>query len=146
MSTLHFTLPEEYHTPLKQISVAKSFPARKLLFQKGDPVYGVYLIQTGRVALSVAKVPELRPRIVGSGALLGLPSTIGCRPYSLTAEALEPVEAGFIPREEFMMLLKQHPGLCLALVQGLAWEITEARKQTSQLLEEHFGGQVGRLL
>lgn len=146
MSTSHFTLPEEFHTPLKQIAVAKSFAARRLLFKKGDPVQGVYLIQTGRVALSLANVPELTPRMVGSGALLGLPSTIGCRPYSFTAEALEPVEAGFIPREEFMLLLERHPGLCLALVQGLAWEVTEARQQASQLLEEHFSGQVGRIL
>jgi CRP-like cAMP-binding protein len=146
LSTSHFSLPEEFHTPLKQIAVAKSFSARRLLFQKGDPVQGVYLIETGRVALSLVDVPGLPPRIVGSGALLGLPSTIGGRPYSFTAEALEPVEAGFIPREEFMMLLKQYPGLCLALVQGLAWEITEARQQSSQLLEEKFSGQVGRVL
>jgi CRP-like cAMP-binding protein len=146
MSTLHFTLPEEFHTPLKQIAVAKSFPARTLLFKRGDPVEGVYLIQTGRVALSLADVPELPPRMVSSGALLGLPSTIGCRPYSLTAEALDPVEAEFIPRDEFMMLLKQYPGLCLALVQGLAWEITEARQLASQLLEERFSGQIGRIL
>jgi CRP-like cAMP-binding protein len=98
------------------------------------------------VALVLANVPEAAPRVVGCGALLGLPSTLGCRPYSLTAETLEPVQAGFIPRELFMMLLKQHPGLTLAVAQGLAWELTETRRQASELLEERFSSVVGSSL
>ena len=146
MSTLHFTVPEEFHAALETIAVTRSFPSRGLLFQKGDPVDGVYLIRTGRIALVLADVPETTPRIVGSGALLGLPSTLGCRPYSLTAKALEPVEAGFISRDDFMQLLNQHPALTLAVAQGLAWELTETRGQISELLQHHFGSVVGSSL
>ena len=138
MSTLHFTLPEEFQAALETIAVTRSFSARTLLFQKGDPVEGVYLIRTGRVALVLADVPEVAPRIVGSGTLLGAPSTLGCRPYSLTAKALEPVEAGYIARDDFMRLLNQQPGWTLTLAQGLAWELTDTRAQVSELLEEHF--------
>lgn len=146
MNTLHFTLREELHAPLRQVSEPKNFASGTRLFQKGDLVQGVFLIEEGRVALSLTDVPELSPRIVGAGALLGLPSTIGCRPYSLAAEALEPVKAGFIPREAFMKLLEERPDLCLAVVQGLAWEITESREEEARLLEEHFGARVGHLL
>jgi CBS domain-containing protein len=146
VSTLHFTVPEEFQAALGPIAVTRSFPPGKLLFQKGDPVEGVYLIRRGRVSLALVDVPEAEPRVVGSGALLGLPSTLGCRPYSLTARALEPVEAGFIPHDAFMPLLKQHPALTLTLAQGLAWELTEMRHRASELLEEHFNSLVGSSL
>lgn len=146
MSTLHFTVPEELQAALEKIAVTRSFPDRGLLFQKGDPVQGVYLIRTGRVALVLANVPEMAPRIVGAGALLGVPSTLGCRPYSLTAKALEPVKAGYVPHEDFMRLLNRQPELILALAQGLAWELTETRGQVAELLEEQFSSLVGSSL
>jgi len=131
MSTLHFTVPQELQAALEEIAVTRSFPDRGLLFQKGDPIEGVYLIRTGRLALVLANVPEMAPRVVGVGALLGLPSTLGCRPYSLTAKALEPVKAGYVPREDFMRLLNQQPELILALAQGLAWELARSSPSRS---------------
>jgi len=142
MSTLHFAIPEEFYAPVERSAVTKTFSTHTLLFQRGDPAQGVYLIRTGRVALSLVNVPTQPPRIVGPGTLLGLPSAMGGRPYSLTAEAIEPVEAGFIPREEVLNLLTQRTDICLAVAKGLATELTESRRQAAQLLEEQFQGLV----
>ncbi len=107
---------------------------------------GVYMIREGHVSVTLADVPALKSRILGPGALLGLPSTIGARPYSLTAVAVEQVEADFVPREQFMMLLAQYADFCLAVLKGLAREIAELRDEESHLIEEHFGERVGKLL
>lgn len=143
-STLHFALREDFYNLLKQVAVMETFKSHEVLFRKGAPAEGAYLVQSGKVALWLADSPEMPPRIVSSGALLGLPSTIGCRPYSLTAEVIEPVEAGYIPRAVFMTLLQQHHDLCLALIAGLAWEITEAREQTAKLLQQGLPRIIGQ--
>jgi len=144
MKTLHFAIPEHFRLLLEQAALTKTFRAGALLFRRGDPVQGVYLVRTGEIALSLADVPEPPARMVGPGALLGLPATIGGRPYSLSAEVIEPAEVGFIPREEFMKLLRQNFDLCLAVIQGLASELTETRRQASQLLEQQFHGVLTR--
>ena len=47
-------------------------------------------------------------RIADPGEVVGLPATISGRPYELTAEALEPIQANFIPRHGFLQFLREH--------------------------------------
>ncbi len=143
MSASHFFLRDEFRSGLQQYAEPKTFSAGTTLFHRGDPMDGVYLLRTGTVALSLTNVQGMKRRIVGPGALLGLPSTIGLRPYSLTAEALEKVEADFISREQFMALLVQYADLCLAVLKGLAREIVEVRDEEFFLIEQQFGQRAG---
>ena len=113
--------------------MARSFPALTVLFRRGDPVTGVFLIRSGTVALLLPNVPE-PPIIAGPGTLLGIPAAMCNRPYSLTAETLEPVETGFIAREQFVAIVRQHPDLCLVLIETLAEALSETRKQASAML------------
>ena len=144
MKTLHFAVPEEFRLLLEPVAETKTFQSGAPLFERGDPVLGVYLIRKGRVALSLADVPEPAPRMVGPGTLLGLPATIGGRAYSLAAKALEPVEVGFIARNEFVNLLRQNVDFCFAVIQGLASELSETRQKASELLEQQFQGMLTR--
>jgi len=47
-------------------------------------------------------------RIADPGEVVGLPGTISGKPYEVTAEALEPIQANFIPRESFLQFLREH--------------------------------------
>jgi CRP-like cAMP-binding protein len=136
LSTVHppFSIPQEFRAPLEHVAEPQTVPARTFLFQRGDPVRGVYLVRSGRVALSLPHSPE-PPRIAGPGSILGLPASIGSRPYSLTAETLESVEVGFIPHSTFVELLKRRPEVCLAVIETLALELSDARRQASALLD-----------
>lgn len=128
-----FVIPSGLQAPLDQIAVPKAFSALTVMFRRGDPVVGVYLIRVGTVALSLPNAAE-PPHLAGPGAVLGIPAAICDRPYSLTAETLEPVEAGFLTREQFVAVVKQHPDLCLALIETLAAALSDTRRQASALL------------
>jgi len=128
-----FAIPDAFRKPLEQIAVTQTWAANSVLFRLGDPVRGVYLIRSGTVALSLPNAAE-PPRIAGVGAVLGIPACMCDRPYSLTAETLEPVEAGFIPREEFVALVRQNGELCFAVTESLAEALNDTRRQASALL------------
>jgi CRP-like cAMP-binding protein len=126
-------IPAEVCGPLEQIAVPKTFSANTVLFRRGDPVRGAYLIRRGTVALSLPNATE-PPRVVGPGAVLGIPACMCDRPYSLTAETLEDIEVGFIPRDEFVAAVKQHADLCFAVIESLADALSDTRRQASALL------------
>jgi CRP-like cAMP-binding protein len=126
-------IPEEVRGPLDAMAAPQIIPANAVLFRRGDPVRGVYLIRSGTVALSLPNVAE-PPQVTGPGAVLGIPASMCDRPYSLTAETLEPVEAGFIPREEFVAVVRQNAELCFAVTESLAEALNDTRRQASALL------------
>ena len=53
-------------------------------------------------------------KIAEPGEVLGLSSTIGGKPYELTAETVDPCQVNFVKREDFMRLLKEQSGCLLA--------------------------------
>ena len=128
-----FAIPDPVRAPLEQIAVSRTFEAGTVLFHWGDPVRGVYLIRSGKVALSLPNASE-PPRIAEVGAVVGIPASMCNRPYSLTAEALEQVEAGFIPQEEFVTVVRQNADLCFAVTESLAEALNDTRRQASALL------------
>jgi CRP-like cAMP-binding protein len=133
-----FSLPEEIRAPLEKLAVPEHYAAGSFLFKCGDPVRGVYLVRSGQVALSLPHTPE-PPRMAGPGSALGIPASVCSRPYSLTAENREAVEVGFIAAAKFVAVLKQYPVICLAVIETLASELNETRRQASAMLEQFTG-------
>jgi CRP/FNR family transcriptional regulator, cyclic AMP receptor protein len=95
---------------LDVISSSATYPKGTILFVEGQEPRGVFIICNGRVKLTAnsADGKSLILRIADSGEVIGLPGTISGRPYELTAEALEPIQANFIPRQEFLQFLREH--------------------------------------
>jgi CRP/FNR family transcriptional regulator len=102
------------------------------LFHEGDMPTGVYVLLHGKVLLTMASsgAPVLSVQ-VGAGSLLGLPAVMGDKPYSLTAEALEGAEAGFIPSVEFIRVMQSEPRLSFQVLKVLAEEVRSARRELS---------------
>ena len=85
------------------------YPAGATIFWKGQPSKGIYVLRSGRVRLGEdsAEGRSIILRIAGSGYALGLGEVLAKKPYTLAAEALEPVQAKFFSRPEFLRLMQK---------------------------------------
>lgn len=99
-----------------------------MLFCKGDPPKGVFLVLKGRVALSAGDDPCRITRIAGKDSLLGLPSTVGNRRYSLSAEAVTETQVCHISPAQFRRSLAADPVLGFAVVRILSEEVSALRR------------------
>jgi CRP/FNR family transcriptional regulator, cyclic AMP receptor protein len=102
-------LPKSLLAELDEISSPLTYPRDAILFVEGQEPRGVFVICNGRVKLSTSSSngKSIIVRVAEPGELVGLPGTISGKPYELTAEALEPVQANFIAREAFLQFLRQ---------------------------------------
>src|SRR5258706_15754228 len=108
-------LPQSALAGLDAISSSATYPKGTVLFVEGQEPRGAFIICNGRVKLTAnsADGKSLVLRIADSGEVIGLPVTISGRPYELTAEALKPVQANFIPRQRFLQLSTAQGGASL---------------------------------
>jgi CRP/FNR family transcriptional regulator, cyclic AMP receptor protein len=103
-------LPQPVLDALDAISSSATYPKDAILFVEGQEPRGVFVLCNGRVKLSANSVDgkSILVRMVEPGELVGLPGTLSGKAYELTAEALEPLQANFIPRDAFMQFLREH--------------------------------------
>ena len=103
-------LPRAVLSALDSISSSASYPKDAILFVEGQEPRGVFVLCNGRVKLSTPSTDgqSIIVRIAEPGELVGLPGTLSGKAYELTAEALEPIQANFIPREAFLRFLREH--------------------------------------
>jgi CRP/FNR family cyclic AMP-dependent transcriptional regulator len=120
---LFCNLPHNLLAGLDSISSSATYPEGAVLFVEGQEARGVFVICNGRVKLTAnsADGKLLILRIADPGEVVGLPSTISGRPYELTAEALEPIQANFIPRHEFLQFLREHGEVALRTAEMLCY-------------------------
>jgi CRP/FNR family transcriptional regulator, cyclic AMP receptor protein len=106
---------------LAAITSASSYPKGAALFVEGQMPRGVFILCSGRVKLSTTSADgkTLIVRIADPGEVLGLPATVTEKPYELTAEVIEPTQANFIPRQEFLNFLREHGEVGLRVAQQL---------------------------
>ena len=106
---------------LQTMSSFATYPKGAILFVEGQEPRGIFILCNGSVKLSAgsAEGKSLIIRIADSGEVIGLPGTISGKPYELTAETLEPLQANFIRRESFLQFLREHGQAALRVSQVL---------------------------
>lgn len=132
---LFCNLSQHAREGLDAISSSATYPKGAVLFVEGQEPRGVYVLCNGRAKMS-ASAPDgkaLILRIAESGEVIGVPGTISGKPYELTAEALEPIQANFIPRREFLQFL-QHNGEAALRVAEILCNIYHAQHQEIRYL------------
>jgi CRP/FNR family transcriptional regulator len=121
---------------LLALSTPVSKPKGAILFRRGDACAGVFLICSGKVRLSLeAAGTAFRPRILGAGSVVGLPSAVGGSHYSLTAEVLEDAELACVSQNALTECLRQNSVFCFEVMSILSHEISETRS-----VLKHNGG------
>lgn len=115
-------LPRPVIAALDAISSSATYPKDAVLFVEGQDPRGVFILCHGRVKLSTnsADGKSIIVRIAEPGELVGLPGTLSGKPYELTAEALEPLQANFISRDAFIHFLKEHGEAALRVTEILS--------------------------
>jgi CRP/FNR family transcriptional regulator, cyclic AMP receptor protein len=115
-------LPSHVIAGLDAISSPSTYPKEALLFVEGQKPRGVFVLCNGRVKLSTSSVngKSIIARISGLGEIVGLVSTLTGEAYELTAEALEPLQANFIPRDAFLQFLRAHGDAALRVAEILS--------------------------
>jgi CRP/FNR family transcriptional regulator, cyclic AMP receptor protein len=106
---------------LDEISSSATYPKGAVLFVEGQEPRGTFVICNGRIKLT-ASAPDgksLILRIAAPGELVGLPGTISGKPYEATAEALEPIQVNFIPRNTFLQFLRDHGEVAVRVAEVL---------------------------
>ena len=103
-------LPKPSLTAIDAISSSAVYPKDAILFVEGQDPRGVFVLCNGRVKLSTTSADgkSIIVRIAEPGEVVGLAGTLSGRPYELTAEVLEPLQANFIPKEAFLQFLRDH--------------------------------------
>lgn len=118
---LFCNLPELTVKALSAITSSASYPKGATLFVEGQPARGVFILCSGRVKLSTSSADgkTLILRISEPGEVLGLPATVTGTCYELTADVVEPAQANFIARNDFLGFLKDNGEAALRVAQQL---------------------------
>lgn len=114
-------LPQPILAELDSISSSATYPRGAVLFVEGQEPRGVFILCNGRVKLSAtaADGKSVILRVAESGEIVGLPGTISGQRYELSAEALEPIQANFISRKDFLEFLRDHGEASLKVAEML---------------------------
>jgi CRP-like cAMP-binding protein len=100
-----------------------------VLFRRGDPPRGVFIVKDGFAVLTMtAGARVVMQAVTGVGSILGLPAVLGDSPYSLTADVTVDSHVDFLAKEDLLELMRTDPLLSMKLLQILSGEIRAARQ------------------
>ncbi len=125
------------------IKYSTTYPKGAVLFVEGQQPRGIFVLCKGRVKLSICARDgkTLIMKIAEQGEVLGLSSTIGGKPYELTAETVDPCQINFVRREDFLRLLKEHTDVCLQVAEQLSAKYNTACRDIRSLGLSHSAGE-----
>lgn len=118
---LFCNLPPHAVESLAAITSSAVYPRGATLFVEGQVPRGVFILCSGKIKLSTTSADgrTLILRIAEPGEVLGLPATITGKSYELTADVVEPSQANFVSRSEFLQFLREHGEAALRVAQQL---------------------------
>jgi CRP/FNR family transcriptional regulator len=140
---LFCNLPDASVKALSTITSSASYPKGATLFVEGQPARGVFILCSGRVKLSTSSADgkTLILRISEPGEVLGLPATVTGSCYELTADVIEPAQANFISRNEFLNFLKENGEAALRVAQQLGETYHAAVSEMRTIGLSHSAGE-----
>ena len=134
---------------MESITSTAAYPRGAVLFVEGQEPRGLFVLCHGRAKLSTSSRDgkTIILRIVGPGEVVGLSSTVSGRPYEGTAELLEPSQANFISRQDFLSFLREHGDVALKVAEQLGAIYLSAYEEIRRLGLSHSASEkLARLL
>jgi len=127
-------LPAATAERLAGITSARSCHRGTVLFEEGQEPSGVFLIRRGRVRLYLRTIAGKAVILTTAGPrdALGVAATMSGKPYEISAEAVDSVEAGFLARQDFVDFLRNHSDAAVCVARHLTdvhnWFLAEMRR------------------
>jgi CRP/FNR family transcriptional regulator, cyclic AMP receptor protein len=129
---------------LAQVAVPRSYERGEMIFQEGDAGDTCYVIQSGSVSVTrrhadgrTIALAELRP-----GEIFGELAMFDGETRSATVEALEPTSAVALLATDVQRLLRQHPGIAVKMLAGMAERLRAANERIAQQSFQTVSGRV----
>lgn len=140
---LFCNLPPAALQRLAAITSASSYPKGATLFVEGQSPRGVFILCSGKVKLSTASADgkTLILRISEEGEVLGLAAVVSGKEYQATADVLEPTQANFIARNDFLNFLRDHGEAALRVAQQLAENYHHSLSEMRNIGLSHSAGE-----
>jgi CRP/FNR family cyclic AMP-dependent transcriptional regulator len=140
---LFCNLPDSAIKALASITSSAAYPKGATLFVEGQPARGVFILCNGRVKLSTSSADgkTLILRIAEPGEVLGLPATVTGTCYELTADVIEPAQANFIARNDFLSFLRDTGEAALRVAQQLGETYHSAISEMRTIGLSHSAGE-----
>src|SRR3974390_1454308 len=140
---LFCNLPDNAVKALASITSSAAYPKGATLFVEGQPARGVFILCSGRLKLSTSSADgkTLILRIAEPGEVLGLPATVTGTCYELTADVIEPAQANFIARNDFLSFLRDNGDAALRVAQQLGETYHSAISEMRTIGLSHSAGE-----
>ncbi len=99
-----------------------SYPPGATLFSEEQDLSGVFLLCKGRVKLTMTgyDAKSIIVRIAEAGEFVGLDCAISGKPSGMTAETFDQCVVHVIKRATLQSLMRDHPGVCVAIAEQLS--------------------------
>lgn len=104
-------------------------PADGVLFREGDAPNGIFFVREGIVTLTIlADGHAVFCARAEAGSLLGLPSTVSGKVYSMSAKVSDGARIEHLSPESYWELMQSCPNLAIHVLKILAGEVRTVRK------------------
>jgi signal transduction histidine kinase len=146
-SKLFAQLPAAEIKKLSAVAREITFAPNEIIFKEGDPGDGLYVVRSGRVQISAVISSGERHvfSTVLPGDVFGEMAVLDGLPRSAYALAEGETRVIFVPRHDFVELLKASPAMSLAMVQDFSRRLREFNQQyVRKILQGERMAVVGR--
>jgi len=128
-------LPASQLVALEAMQLSSAAPEQRVLFTEGEPPFGVFVLYSGTVELSVSGPGSRRfvLQVAEPGHILGLTATVSGKPYAATATTLTPSRLGFLKRDEFLDFLHTHSEAAFRVAEMLSVNLNSTFEQIRSL-------------
>ena len=137
---LFASLDDAAATELRDLLSSKSVPQNTRLFRQGDKGDAMYLIQSGRVRISILDddKKELTLAELAQGDFFGEMSIIDGRQRSADARVIEDANLAVLSRDAFLAFVRTNPDVALEMLSAL----TDRLRRTDELLRSRVSRNV----
>ncbi len=124
---------------LETIKSTAAYPKGAILFVEGQNPRGVFVLCHGRAKLSTSSADgkTIILKIAEPGEILGLSATVSGKAYEVTAELMEPSQANFITRQDFLNFLRDNGDAALRVAEQLSKNYHTAYEEIRSLGLSH---------
>ncbi|HSE15514.1 MAG TPA: Crp/Fnr family transcriptional regulator [Pyrinomonadaceae bacterium] len=111
-------------------------PRGKVLFAEGEPARGVFVLRSGKAAVSISSSEGrlVILRLAQAGDVLGLNAVLRNSPHETTVKTLGSCRTDYISRDQLLELMHKSKLAADAVVKILSYELTELTNRTRLLL------------
>ena len=129
---LFASLDDEAARELRNLLSDKKVPQNTRLFRQGDKGNAMYLIESGRVRISIRdnEDQELTLAELAQGDFFGEMSIIDGRQRSADANVIEDAQLAILSRDAFLSFVRNNPDVALEMLSAL----TDRLRRTDELL------------